>query len=252
MGATKLALLRASVAAKDGHGVKIACVDEDGSDDNKSVIASASKPAWLQAAAAAAKLNSGVSGTPCKKARGGEEQFPFRLDRARAYAAQSAKATPPAIANKHDEQDERTDQPPYGGHGKAEEPKAPAKGGHSHKITSHGKDGLDGDEIARGGATNPASLQALASAAIRGEVGARRGDGGAGMYPDNGVAAAARFVPGAKGRMPNDKARTALESLTGAEVVRRALAALRDDTDKEKEQDDDNEEEPSGYRSKRS
>jgi hypothetical protein len=58
------------------------------------------------------------------------------------------------------------------------------------------------------------------------------------MYPDNGIAAAARFVPGAKGRMPKDKARTALESLMGAEAVRRALAALCDDTD--------NEEEPSG------
>jgi hypothetical protein len=66
------------------------------------------------------------------------------------------------------------------------------------------------------------------------------------MYPDDGVAAAARFVPRAKGRMPNDEARAALESLTGAEVVRRALAALRDDTDKEEEQDNNNEEEPSG------
>jgi hypothetical protein len=66
------------------------------------------------------------------------------------------------------------------------------------------------------------------------------------MYPDNGVAAAARFVPGAKGRMPNNEARTALESLMGAEVVRRVLAALRDDTDEEEEQDDDDEEEPSG------
>jgi hypothetical protein len=46
--------------------------------------------------------------------------------------------------------------------------------------------------------------------------------------------------------MPNNKARTALESLTGAEVVRRELAALRDDTDKEEEQDDDDEEEQSG------
>jgi hypothetical protein len=50
------------------------------------------------------------------------------------------------------------------------------------------------------------------------------------MYLDDGVAAAARFAPGAKGSMPNNKAKAALESLTGAEVVRRALAALRDDT----------------------
>jgi hypothetical protein len=204
VGATKPALLRALVAAKDGHGVKIACVNEDDSDNNKSMIAGASKPAWLQAAAAAAELNSRVSGTPCKKARGGEEQFPFRPDRARAYAAQSAKAKPPAIATKHDELDDRTDQRPYGGHGKAEEPKVPAKGGHGHKIASRGKDGSDGNEIARGGATKPASLQALASAAIRGKVGARHRDGGAGMYPNDGIAAAARFVPGAKGRMPND------------------------------------------------
>jgi hypothetical protein len=164
----------------------------------------------------------------------------------RAYAAQSAKAKPPAIATKHDEPDDRTNQRPYGGHRKAEEPKALAKGGHGHKIASRGKDTLDGNEIARGGATKPASLQALASAAIRGEVSARRRDGGAGMYPDDSVVAAARFVPGAKGRMPNNKARTALESLTGAEVVRRALAALRDDTDEEEEQDDDDKEEPSG------
>ncbi len=156
------------------------------------------------------------------------------------------KAKPPAIATKHDEPDDRTDQRPYGGHGKAEEPKAPAKGGHCHKIASRGKDGSNGDEIVHGGATKPASLQALASAAIQGEVGARHGDGGAGMYPDDGVAAAARFVPGAKGPMPNDKARTALESLMGAEVVRRALTALCDDTDEEEEQDDDNEEESSG------
>ena len=90
---------------------------------------------------------------PSQKARGGEEQFPFRLDRARAYAAQSTKAKPPAIATKHDEPDDRTDQRPCGGHRKAEEPKAPAKGGHGHKITSRGEDGSDGDEIARGGAT---------------------------------------------------------------------------------------------------
>jgi hypothetical protein len=33
--------------------------------------------------------------TPCKKARGGEESFLFRLDRERAYAAASAKVNPP-------------------------------------------------------------------------------------------------------------------------------------------------------------
>ena len=34
-------------------------------------------------------------GTPCKKARGGEESFLFRLEPERAYAAASAKANPP-------------------------------------------------------------------------------------------------------------------------------------------------------------
>jgi hypothetical protein len=45
--------------------------------------------------------------------------------------------------------------------------------------------------------------------------------------------------------MPEVKARAALESLPGAEVVRRVLAALRDDTDDEEEQDNDNKEEQS-------
>ncbi len=95
------------------------------------------------------------------------------------------------------------------------------------------------------GATKPALLRALAAAAVWGKVGARCGDGGAGVYPDDGVAAAARFAPRAKGHMPNDKVKAALESLTSAEVVRRALEALRDDTDKEAERDNDNKEEPS-------
>jgi hypothetical protein len=67
------------------------------------------------------------------------------------------------------------------------------------------------------------------------------------MYPDDGVAAAARFaLPRAMGHMLNDKAKAELECLMGAEVVRRALAALRDDTDEEAERYDDNEGEPSG------
>jgi hypothetical protein len=116
VGASKLALLRALVAAKDGHGFEIARVDEDDSDNNESTITGASKPAWLRAAAAAAERNSRVSGTPQKKARGGEEQFPFCLDCARAYPAQSVKANPPPITTKHDEPDDRTNQQPYGGH----------------------------------------------------------------------------------------------------------------------------------------
>ncbi len=65
------------------------------------------------------------------------------------------------------------------------------------------------------------------------------------MYPDDGIVAAAKFAPGAKGRMPDDEARAALESLTGTKVVKRALAALRDDTNEEEEQDNNNKEEPS-------
>jgi hypothetical protein len=56
----------------------------------------------------AAKLDGGVSklrtprkrpkeGRPCKKAQGGEAKFLFHLDREKAYAAQSAKATPPPL-----------------------------------------------------------------------------------------------------------------------------------------------------------
>ncbi len=45
--------------------------------------------------------------------------------------------------------------------------------------------------------------------------------------------------------MPDNKTRAALESITGAKVVRRALAALRDNTNEEEEQDDNNKEEPS-------
>ncbi len=102
-----------------------------------------------------------------------------------------------------------------------------------------------GGGIARVGATKPALLQALAAAAVGGKVGAKRGDSCMGMYPDDGVAAAANFAPGAKGRMPNNKARAALDSIMGAKVLRRALAALRDDTNNEEEQDNNNKEEPS-------
>ncbi len=76
----------------------------------------------------------------------------------RAYAAQSAKAKPPTIAAKHNDPDDRTNQRPYSGHGKAEAPKAPAKGRRGVKITGHDKDDSDDDEIARVGATKPALL----------------------------------------------------------------------------------------------
>ncbi len=114
---------------------------------------------------------------------------------------------------------------------------------HGVKIASVNEDDLDNDMIAPVGATKPALLQAKLAAAIWGEVGARRGDGSVGMGPDNGVAAAAIFALGVKGRMPDKEARAALKSLPGAQVMRRALAALRDNTNKEEEQDNDNEEE---------
>jgi hypothetical protein len=91
----------------------------------------------------------------------------------------------------------------------------------------------------------PTLLQILVAPTVWSKVGARRGDGGAGIYPDNGVAAAARSAPGAKGCMPNDGSKAALEGITGAKVVRGALAALRDNINKEGEQDDGNEEEQS-------
>jgi hypothetical protein len=50
------------------------------------------------------------------------------------------------------------------------------------------------------------------------------------MRPDNGVVAAARFTLGGEGRMPDNKVRAALESHTGAKVVRRVLIALHNDT----------------------
>ncbi len=114
---------------------------------------------------------------------------------------------------------------------------------HGIKIASVNKDDSDDNKITCVGATKPVLLQATAAAAVRGKVGARRGDGSAGMRMDDGVAAAARVALGVKGRMPNNEARAALKSLPGAEVMRRVLAALHDDTDKEEEQDDDNEEE---------
>ncbi len=89
---------------------------------------------------------------------------------------------------------------------------------------------MDGDKIVRVGATKPVLLQALAVAAVQGKVGARCGDGGASMRPDDGIVAAAQFALGVEGRMPNNKARAALESLLSAKVVRRALAVLRNNT----------------------
>jgi hypothetical protein len=47
--------------AKDGHDVEIARIDEDDWDDNKSMSTGSRKPVWLQALAAAAKLDGGVT-----------------------------------------------------------------------------------------------------------------------------------------------------------------------------------------------
>jgi hypothetical protein len=91
-------------------------------------------------------------------------KFPFRLDRERAYATRSVQARPPAIATKYADPDDRADQRPYGGHGKAGAPKVPAKGGHGLKVASSDKDDSDDDEIVRVGATKPALLQALVAA----------------------------------------------------------------------------------------
>jgi hypothetical protein len=103
------------------------------------------------------------------------------------------------------------------------------------------EDDSDNDKIASVGTTKPALLRALAAAAVRGEVGTSCRDGSVGMCLDDNITAAAQFALGVKGRMPNDEARAALESLPGAKVVRRALAALHDDTDKEEKQDNNNE-----------
>ncbi len=63
------------------------------------------------------------------------------------------------------------------------------------------------------------------------------------MCPDDNIMAAAQFFLKVKGRMPNNEARAALGSVPGTEVVRRALGALHDDTNKEEEQDNNNQEE---------
>ncbi len=63
------------------------------------------------------------------------------------------KAKPPAIAAKHDDPDDRTNQWPYGGHGKAEAPEAPAKSRRGVKIASHDAEDSDDEEIAHVGAT---------------------------------------------------------------------------------------------------
>jgi hypothetical protein len=91
-------------------------------------------------------------------ARGGEAKFPFRLDHERAYATQSAQASPPAVAAKYENPDDWADQRPYGGHGKAGAPKVPAKGRCGLKVASSNKDDSNDNKIVRVGATRPAVL----------------------------------------------------------------------------------------------
>jgi hypothetical protein len=127
-------------------------------------------------------------GTPCKKTRGVEESFLFRLDHERAYAAASAKANPPSIAaDKYDDPEDR------GG-----PPKAPAKGGHGIEVKTLNKNNSDDNEIMSVGTRKPAPLQALAAVAARGPsvtrlggAGAIHGDSGAGTHPEDDVVAAA-------------------------------------------------------------
>ncbi len=75
-----------------------------------------------------------------------------------------------------------------------------------------------------------------------GGAGAIRGDSGAGTRPDNNVTAAAQVALGFEGRMPDDAARTAFAGFPGAEVKRRALAVLHNDTNDKEEPGNDDEE----------
>jgi hypothetical protein len=97
----------------------------------------------------------------------------------------------PAVTAKHDNTDDQANQQATGSRKKAENPKAPAKGGHGIKIASVNNDDSDDNKIASAGATRSAVLQALAAAAVRGKVVVKHGDGGAGMCSDKDAAAAA-------------------------------------------------------------
>ncbi len=70
-------------------------------------------------------------------------------------------------------------------------PLCKTKGGHGLKIASRGEDGSDGNDSALLGTKKPTLLQTLAAATVWSVVGARGGDGGTGIYPDDGIAAAA-------------------------------------------------------------
>ena len=216
--------------AKDGHGVEIAHVNEDDSDKDESTSPGARKPAWLQASAAAAKLDGGVSRTKRKKARGREVQFLSALIARGCTPLRAQRQNPLPLLPSTTTLTTRPTSGPMAATERRERPRRLPYGVHGIKIASVDEDDLDNNKIARVGATKPAMLQAKAAAAVQGKVSVRCGDGSAGMHPDNGVMAAARFALGVEGRMPNNKARAALESLPGTKVVRRVLAALRNNT----------------------
>ncbi len=67
-------------------------------------------------------------------------------------------------------------------------------------------------------------------------------DSGAGTRPDNDVTAAAQLAIRFEGGMPNNAVRAAFEGFPGPKVVRRVLAALRDDTNDKDEPGNDNKE----------
>jgi hypothetical protein len=211
--------------AKGGHGLIFGSSNKDDSDDDNVVCKGATKPAVRQASAAT------KDGHSVRTIRANEDN-PDNDKSASAGTRKLAWLQVLATPAKLD-----------GGVGGTSHK---TKGGHGHKIASRGEDGLDGDNSAPVGAKKPTLLQTLAAATVRSEVSARRGDGSVGIYPDDGVAAAARSAPGAKGRMPNNGSEAALESMMGTEVVRRALAALRDNIYEEAERDDNNEKEQRG------
>ncbi len=149
------------------------------------------------------------------------------------------KANPSSIAaNRYDDPEDR------GG-----APKVPAKGGHGIKAKTANKNNLGNNENTSVGTKKPVPLRALAAVAARGPsvtrsggAGAIRWDGGTGMRPDKDVTAAAQLAIGFNRPMPNNAAKVAFEGFPGAKVVRRALAALRDDTNDEEEPGNDDEE----------
>jgi hypothetical protein len=125
----------------------------------------------------------------------------------------------------------------------------PAKGRHSIKFKTVNENDWDDNKITSIGTMKPAPLRALAAVATwgpsltrSGRAGAIRGDGGTGTCPDNDVVAAAQCALGFEGCMPNNATRATFEGFPGAEVMRRALAALCNNADNEEEPGNDDKE----------